>query len=272
MRPIAESTDLSPVLDKMRVIANQLLTNGRVRCSLNSTPATMKGAMDALGDFLSGVQKSAEPQHLVNDPGFVSASKKRTHLILPFSVHYASRSFPVPPFSHQDYATCRLLAKILSSKFLHREIREKGGAYGGGARVSHDGLFHFYSYRDPKSIETFEAFEKSVEWAVKGEFTAQDIDEAKLSVFSEIDKPVAPGEQGKRQFIYFVDDAMYQEHRQKLLGVTKEQLVETAKGYLTNEDKAVSTLLGPPSDVLEEKGWDVVSVAGEPDKRCARAV
>ena len=27
----------------------------------------------------------------------------------------------------------RVLASVLSSKFLHTEIREKGGAYGGGA-------------------------------------------------------------------------------------------------------------------------------------------
>ena len=28
---------------------------------------------------------------------------------------------------------CRVLASVLSSKYLHTEIREKGGAYGGGA-------------------------------------------------------------------------------------------------------------------------------------------
>lgn len=34
----------------------------------------------------------------------------------------------------------------MTAKFLHREIREKGGAYGGGARLG-GGLFSFYSYR-----------------------------------------------------------------------------------------------------------------------------
>ena len=35
---------------------------------------------------------------------------------------------------------------MMTSKFLHGEIREKGGAYGGGARMG-GGLFSFYSYR-----------------------------------------------------------------------------------------------------------------------------
>ena len=30
------------------------------------------------------------------------------------------------------------------------------------------------------------AFDRSVEWAVKGDYTQQDIDEAKLSVFSAV--------------------------------------------------------------------------------------
>lgn len=39
-----------------------------------------------------------------------------------------------------------VLARMMTAKFLHREIREKGGAYGGGARIG-GGLFSFYSYR-----------------------------------------------------------------------------------------------------------------------------
>lgn len=35
----------------------------------------------------------------------------------------------------------------MSSKFLHTEIREKGGAYGGGAKLSQGGIFTLYSYR-----------------------------------------------------------------------------------------------------------------------------
>ncbi len=49
-----------------------------------------------------------------------------------------------------------ILAAYLRNGFLHSAIREKGGAYGGGA--SYDGnacSFRFYSYRDPRLAETF---------------------------------------------------------------------------------------------------------------------
>lgn len=41
----------------------------------------------------------------------------------------------------------KILARLMTAKFLHTEIREKGGAYGGGAKLSHSGVFTFYSYR-----------------------------------------------------------------------------------------------------------------------------
>lgn len=41
----------------------------------------------------------------------------------------------------------KILARLMTAKFLHTEIREKGGAYGGGARLSRDGVFTLYSYR-----------------------------------------------------------------------------------------------------------------------------
>ena len=40
----------------------------------------------------------------------------------------------------------QVLARVLHSNFLHKEIQSKGGAYGGRA-TSGSGLFNFYSYR-----------------------------------------------------------------------------------------------------------------------------
>ncbi len=39
--------------------------------------------------------------------------------------------------------------------YLHKEIREKGGAYGSGCKYSADGYLAFYSYRDPNHLQTY---------------------------------------------------------------------------------------------------------------------
>lgn len=59
----------------------------------------------------------------------------------------------------------------MSLNVLHREIREKGGAYGAGCNFSSNGVLSFYSYRDPHTLETYNAFEKAIQWASNGEMT-----------------------------------------------------------------------------------------------------
>lgn len=61
--------------------------------------------------------------------------------------------------------------------------------------------------RDPNSLATLKTFEKAVEWAKSGEFTQQDIDEAKLAVFAAVDAPIAPSDKGlfssASQYLFF---------------------------------------------------------------------
>ena len=80
-------------------------------------------------------------------------------------------------------------------------FREKGGAYGAGTKSS-AGVFSFFSYRynfncvwltaiecffrDPNSVETFKSFENCIDWAINGNFSDQDVDEAKLGIFSQV--------------------------------------------------------------------------------------
>lgn len=59
----------------------------------------------------------------------------------------------------------------MSSTVLHQEIREKGGAYGAGATLKNEGTMNLWSYRDPHVLETYQAFEKAIQWASKGEMT-----------------------------------------------------------------------------------------------------
>lgn len=50
-------------------------------------------------------------------------------------------------------------------------IREKGGAYGAGCKVSENGIFSFHSFRDPKVNETYDNFERALDSVLKKDFT-----------------------------------------------------------------------------------------------------
>ena len=132
------------------------------------------------------------------------------------------------------------------SGFLHRAIREQGGAYGGGA--SHDsnvGAFRFFSYRDPRTLDTFSDFDASIEWLLSEPANSDALEQAILSVISSLDKPASPAGEVKKAFydeLYGRTDAHRQAVRQGILKTSHGDLVRVASTYLTSE-RSVSVLL-----------------------------
>ena len=72
-------------------------------------------------------------------------------------------------------------------------IRDRGGAYGGGAGYHPDsGSFRFYSYRDPRLLATFADFDRALDWLQETDHPARTLEEAILGVIAAIDKPGSP--------------------------------------------------------------------------------
>ncbi|KAM9307679.1 presequence protease, mitochondrial [Gastrophryne carolinensis] len=284
MKRVAEMPDLGSLLRKLSRIRKYILLSDNIRCSVNATPQQMSAASKEVEHFLAGIQRSKKERkpvrpHIVEkplNPSFphghdapLKGNKKlildptfkpcqmKTHFCLPFPVNYIGECVRTVPYTHPDYASLRILARITTAKFLHGEIREKGGAYGGGARLNSDGIFTFYSYRDPNSLATLSTFNKAVDWAKSGKFTQQDIDEAKLSVFSAVDSPVAPADKGKSLFLSGVSDEIRQKHREQLFAVTHADLMNVASKYLTSGHSTCGVaVLGPENgSIAKDPSW-----------------
>ncbi|CAM4600021.1 unnamed protein product [Lepidochelys kempii] len=285
IKRIAEMSDIKPVLRKLPRIKKYLLNSDNMRCSVNATPQQMSQASKEVENFLKGIarskkerkpvrpyviEKSPEPvpvgrerlncsqitRKLITEPTFKPCQMK-THFLLPFPVNYVGECIRTVPYTAPDYASLRILARLMTAKFLHREIREKGGAYGGGATLSHSGIFTFYSYRDPNSISTFSTFEKAAEWAQSGEFAQQDIDEAKLAVFSAVDTPIAPSDKGMNYFLNGISDEMKQRHREQLFAVSRDHLIDVANKYLAGGKSTRGlAVLGPENPcIAKDPSW-----------------
>ncbi|RXN00087.1 Presequence protease, mitochondrial [Acipenser ruthenus] len=263
MKRIAEMSNLTPILRKFPRIKKHLFNPENMRCAVNATPQMMSEASLEVEKLMNLIaRKKKERKHvqpnIIEDPTFKPCQMK-TYFQLPFPVNYVSECIRAVPFADPDYASLQILARLMTAKFLHGEIREKGGAYGGGAKMGQGGLFAFYSYRDPNSIATLTAFRKGVEWAKAGKFTQQDIDEAKLSVFSAVDAPIAPSNKGISQFLNGIPDEMKQKHREQLFAVTHKSLVEVANKYLGIGQRTCGlAILGPPNESINKNpSWVV---------------
>ncbi|XP_053386243.1 presequence protease, mitochondrial-like [Mercenaria mercenaria] len=264
MKRIAELEDNSKIMEHLIELGHEILNKNNLKLCINATPDFMPTALEKVEQFIETLHSDRKPEHhfvkrhTTHVTKFVATSQK-TQIELPFSVNYMSKSIKTVPYTHVDFASLRILSRLLSWKFLHREIREKGGAYGGGANCT-NGVMSFFSYRDPNSMETLEVFDRSIQWAANGDFTDTDVEEAKITVFQQTDKPVPPGQIGSTLFLNNISDGMRQEARNQLFSVTKENVIEAAQRYLLPDNRPSSlSFLGPENaDVAGNKEWKVI--------------
>jgi len=152
------------------------------------------------------------------------------------AVSYVTRVFRTVPFTHPDTGALLVLAKLLRFGFLHREIREKGGAYGGMAAASPgSGLFSLMSYRDPNFEKTYDVFDQAISWLLGGGFSDENIREAILGVFSDLDGVLSPEGRGLREWRYAYQGITPNDRqflRDQILSVTQDRLADVAKRLL----------------------------------------
>lgn len=181
------------------------------------------------------------------------------------NVQFCASAYPAVEVSHPDAAPLMVLAGYLRNGFLHSAIREKGGAYGGGA--SYDGnacAFRFYSYRDPRLAETFQDFEASLDWLLNKEQHAYQLEEAILGLVSSMDKPGSPAGEAITAcyaLLHGRTPAFRKQLRERLLNVTIDDLKRVTQTYLV-EQKPVKAVVAPVAkkELLEQLGFEIKKV------------
>ena len=158
-------------------------------------------------------------------------------------VNFCAKAFPTVPSSHQDHAALTVLAGFLRNGYLHRAIREQGGAYGAGAdQDANSASFRFYSYRDPRLDDTLQDFNNAVDWILDTDHQPRQLEEAILGVIAGMDKPSSPAGEAKRTYFnnLFGRDLDYlTRFRQRLLAVSMDDLKRVAETWLTADNASV---------------------------------
>ena len=247
-----DKAKISDLLTTLSSMSRKLLKGSNIMdFSISATPQKSDAIVKQFEEFITNLPPmDTTPESLNSFDMSVSPSDKHTYITAPFPVHFSSSVLRgTPSYTHPDAAPLRVLSRLLSSKYLHTEIREKGGAYGGGCAASPtSGVITFYSYRDPNFERTLDVFNSSNEWIQKGSFTNTDVDEAKLNVFKELDKPVLPGSRGMRLYLSGITDEQFEEHRRLLRNVTFADVQRVSEHYLgSSREMSFSTTMGPES-------------------------
>lgn len=164
-------------------------------------------------------------------------SYQREACLITTPISHVAHCFKTANYRHADSPALLVLATLINSCFLHREIREKGGAYGSSCSYSpDDGIFGFVSFRDPHLGRTMLVYERVLPWLKKREFGRREVEEAILSTCGKMDKPPSPAGHALREYITERKGKTREFrnlYRQRILACTADDLVTAGTEWLS---------------------------------------
>lgn len=247
----------------------------RVLESLPSRSAAVGGARPEAAAWWKVAAGEAAAETGVGAEG---TSPRHTALVAPLPIKYGGWSTATGvSLAHRDGPALVVFGELLSSLFLHRRVREEGGAYGAGADHGNC-TFTQWSFYDPHVTEvrgyccccgrplpralqltlppqTAQCFDEALQWARRREFSERDVQEALLSVFAQVDAPRAPSATGMTHFLHGITDDMRQARREQYLAVSADRVADAVERYLPEAmEHAHTAFLVPGADAVPA-GW-----------------
>jgi len=151
-------------------------------------------------------------------------------------VNHCVMAWQTPAIEEEESALMAVLAAYMENAFVHRAVREQGGAYGGSAHYDLEtGVFTLQSFRDPRVKGTFEDFEAAVAFVINQPISEEALAEAIVSVIKTADQIQGAADTarmaiGRAQL--GVDVNLRQIRRERVLDCSAEQLRGLAQRHL----------------------------------------
>jgi Zn-dependent M16 (insulinase) family peptidase len=238
---------------------HETVAQGSLQYLLVAEAAEREALQQALAEVWSSVPGSSSSARFSLDP---VRDQVREAWLTNTQVNFCALAFPTVASGHDDAAALTVLAGFLRNGFLHRAIREQGGAYGGGAsQDSGAAAFRFYSYRDPRLVETLDDYRRAVDWMLGSDHEYAQLEEAILGVISTLDKPASPAGAAKQAFHNELFGRSKEERarfRARVLEVSIEELKAVTERYLTGDNASIGIVSHKgQSAVLEGLGLEL---------------
>ncbi|EMS78102.1 insulinase family protein [Desulfotignum phosphitoxidans] len=256
---ITDPETAQPVMEQLaenlNTMAGGILRKDNFKPAVIGSLDAIQQADQAIGQMLVALPDGSRPAFFTPDiPRDTQAP--RDGWMTNTAVSFVGQSFKTVGITHEDAPGLSVISKILRALFLHREIREKGGAYGGFAIYnSEEGIFSLGSYRDPHITRTLDVYQKACEYIMKGDYTQTDVKEAILQVCSDIDKPETPGPAAMKAFyrdIARLTDEIRRQFKDQLLQLDKNRVQAIAQKYFDLDGRQAGVSVISSKTALEQ--------------------
>ena len=153
-------------------------------------------------------------------------------------VQYVAKGYNFKKLGYTWSGKIALLSQIISTEWLHNQIRVIGGAYGGFCGFSGSGNAYFASYRDPNLTETLDRFDAIPGFLEKFAADEQAMTRFIIGTIASLDQPKTASQKGVAAMTYHLEN------------ITSEMLNSERAEILSATAADIRQLAGLTSDIL----------------------
>jgi hypothetical protein len=224
--------------DQLKTLYKKWLQNPQIEFILCSDKGKSKELAEMAALKFSSLKKFNIPK--IEFP-YQRGQINEAHII-PSSVAFNIKAIKTKTYIDPSSSDLLIASSILENVYLHKDIREIGGAYGAGANyMLSSGAFYFHSYRDPNIASTFEAFSKAQKQLCLGEFSDKELEEAKICIIQQLDTPLTPLAKAITSYTQLKEhrtNELRQKFRDRILSSSKHDIIQSAQSDLSSEKEA----------------------------------
>lgn len=243
--------DYPQILDKLNEVKQKVINRENCAVFIGYEGEIDSKTKTVLKDFLGSIPTVKLDTPEIN---FIPNPRKEV-FTYPSQVNYVGSAAFLKDF---EYLNLNPAFNTLLREFLLDELRFKGGAYGGGSRLSgFDGLLSFYSYRDPNISETLKIFRRAFDELKKTKYSKTKIEGIIIASSSAQDINESPQNINLRVLkthLNHVTDEILQKKRDSILGSDYESFMQFVKKQELKtglEDSSV-VITGEVTDELKD--------------------
>ncbi|AEG31630.1 insulinase family protein [Thiomicrospira cyclica] len=257
-KALQDQTALEDFAHQLAVLRDKIASAPK-QALLVADDAGYDAAYAAMGELLNASTTSNAQSLRLAQPTVVQHQAWLTST----QVNFCAQAYPAVMWGHEDAPLLSVMSACLRNGFLHSAIREKGGAYGGGASFdAESGALVMFSYRDPRLMETYADFDRALDWLMTSA-TQEQVDEAILNIVSAMDKPGSPAGEAKKAFyqeLYGRDHDKRVAYRQAVLNADLEQVKAVAQRYIQGQATRAVLTQASQSELLTTNGFELIKM------------
>ncbi|MDO5738374.1 MAG: insulinase family protein [Eubacteriales bacterium] len=249
---LADEAKFEAFCDRLEALAKKVFAKTGLRVAITADTEELAGLKSSFEGFIKELPETE--LEAVEIP--FESKPRREAFTTSTGINYIEVAQDYEALGYEYEPSMTVLSSILSSGFLHNQIRAQGGAYGAGNPVRDNGNIGFFTYRDPNPKRSYEIFHKVPEQVEQIELDDADLERLIIGCISRFDPVIVPAMINGLMFTRRLtgrDHAYLVKTLKELIETKLEQLKKHAQMYRDVLAKEALVLIGDEGVVEEHK-------------------